>query len=78
MSALMQNGLELALFGMGTVFVFLTVLVLATMAMSKIIISTTDLPVEPQPIPLGDPASDKRRIAAISAAIERFRADHER
>ena len=36
-STLIEQGLNLMLFGMGTVFVFLTILIFATGAMSKII-----------------------------------------
>ena len=36
-SSLIDQGLNLMLFGMGTVFVFLTILIFATSSMSKII-----------------------------------------
>jgi len=78
MSPMMQAGVELALYGMGTVFVFLTLLVLATMLMSRVILANTDFPVEPVPSTVDDTASSKRRIAVISAAIARYRAEHER
>ena len=64
-TSLLDQGITLMLVGMGTVFVFLTMLVLGMSTMSAIIMrfsqSTTD-----------DDASDEE-IAAITAAITQHR-----
>lgn len=69
MSPLVSEGLTLALYGMGTVFVFLTLLVLATMTMSWLVAQqetavTAALPAD---------SADARTMAAITAAIHRHR-----
>ena len=38
-NSIIEQGLSLMLFGMGTVFIFLTILIFATGAMSKVILS---------------------------------------
>ncbi len=63
---LLTQGVELMLVGMGTVFVFLTLLVGATMLMSHVIMR-----LQPDP-PLGAEASAEE-VAAITAAIARHR-----
>lgn len=62
---LINQGLMLMAVGMGTVFVFLTVLVAATTAMSRLIMRFT-----PHAVPAG---ADGEEIAAIAAAIARHR-----
>ena len=57
------EGLELLLAGLGTVFVFLTTLVLATSGMSRMV---RHLQTEP-------PEATPEEIAAISAAIAQHR-----
>ena len=69
MPPLVSEGLNLALYGMGTVFVFLTLLVLATMMMSWLVAPKETAAVVALPIDL---AGD-RKIAAITAAIHRHR-----
>lgn len=64
-TSLIGQGLELMLAGMGTVFVFLTVLVFATMMMSRVVLS---LGSKKSP---GDITAEE--VAAISAAIETHR-----
>lgn len=59
------QGLELLLAGMGTVFVFLTLLVFATSLMSRLVLRW-------QPPPKVADASDEE-VAAIGAAIARYR-----
>ena len=69
MPPLVSEGLNLALYGMGTVFVFLTLLVLATMMMSWLVAPRETVAVVAPPVDL---AGD-RKIAAITAAIHQHR-----
>lgn len=73
---IMQQGLDLTLFGMGTVFVFLTVLVIATAIMSSIVQRFFPEP-EPPIASAAGPAStgvtDPKLLAIIKAAIEQHR-----
>ena len=61
---LLAQGVELMLVGMGTVFVFLTLLVFATTLMSRLVMHF-------QPAPSDAPSSDD--VAAITAAIAAHR-----
>jgi len=81
MTPLLQQGLELAGFGMGMVFTFLTLLVMATYLMSHIIqryfpmlvIAKTAAAVP------GKEASDEDLVFATAAAVSavrRYREDH--
>ena len=67
MSDLMSQGLNLALYGMGTVFFFLTLLVAATMLMSKLVPSAELEEIERQG------RVDSKIRAAIGAAIHQHR-----
>ena len=69
MPSLVSEGLNLALYGMGTVFVFLTLLVLATMMMSLLVAPKETVAVVALPVDL----ADDRKIAAITAAIHQHR-----
>ena len=62
---LLQEGLQLMLVGMGTVFVFLTLLVLATSAMSALV--QRWWPPLAADLPAGEPSDEE--VAAIAAAI---------
>ena len=62
---LINEGLILMLAGMGTVFVFLTILVIVTTAMSRLITRFSPSAVS------ADPTDDE--VAAISAAVARHR-----
>ncbi len=80
MDDVVAKGAELALFGMGTVFVFLTVLVVATMAMSAIINRYAPDPVSASTSRTSGPsagsdndAPDPAVMAAIAAAVHRYR-----
>lgn len=80
--SLLQQGLDLTLYGMGIVFTFLLLLVIGTGIMSRII--TRFLP-EPEPaaptIKNGNkngPANDARLRAVIKAAIEQHRKNKNR
>lgn len=75
METVIDKGLELAIFGMGTVFLFLTLLVGATTLMSWMI-----LKFEPEPQMAEQIAGQQmhaRLLAAITAAVQQFRSDHE-
>ena len=68
---LINQGLELMLFGMGTVVVFLTTLVFVTAGMSALV--RRYLPPPPEAIAPRPAASDSTLVAVISAAIHRHR-----
>ena len=70
-----NQGLNLMAFGMGTVFVFLTLLVIATSIMSTIISKYfPEPPAEAKPSPaLTKQGDDKQVISAIMAAIKLHR-----
>ncbi|MGK0500408.1 MAG: oxaloacetate decarboxylase gamma subunit [Oceanicoccus sp.] len=77
---LMQQGVELMLYGMGTVFVFLAVLVVATTAMSALIARFA----KPEPAIVGNArpiaapnnANEPQLVAVITAAIHKYRSRH--
>jgi oxaloacetate decarboxylase gamma subunit len=69
---LLEQGLELMLAGMGTVFVFLTILVFATTAMSALVRRF-----EPGREPEVDGISEEE-VAAITAAIALHRSKRSR
>lgn len=73
---IMQQGVELMLFGMGSVFVFLTVLVIATTIMSSFV--QRFLPEAPEPQPAAPRATanvtDPKLLAVIKAAVDQHRA----
>ena len=75
---LIADGLSLMLFGMGFVFLFLAILVLATMAMSTIVNRFCSQPVVSSESGLASPSvSDQEElIAAISAAIQMHRTNN--
>lgn len=75
MSPLVTQALDLVLYGMGTVFVFLTVLVAMTMLMSLVVggmgNSVDNSMVKVDGLDAG--AVDPKLVAAISAAVKRHR-----
>lgn len=77
MEGLLGQGLELMVYGMGTVVVFLTLLVFATRTMSLIVLRFFPEPAvvqEPAPDPV--PASagpSPAQLAAITAAVHHHR-----
>jgi oxaloacetate decarboxylase gamma subunit len=75
---IMQQGVDLMLFGMGTVFVFLTVLVIATTIMSSVISRFFPEPEAPAvPQPAAAPAAgvnDPKLLGIIKAAVDQHRA----
>ena len=73
---MIEQGLELVLFGMGTVFVFLTMLVFVTGLMSTLVLKFS------APIPRSSKAvigtgSDPTLMAAAASAVKRYREDHQ-
>ncbi|BCX89409.1 oxaloacetate decarboxylase (Na+ extruding) subunit gamma [Methylomarinovum tepidoasis] len=75
MTSLFTSGLELLGLGMGIVFLFLTLLVILVSAMSWIIQrffaeAAPAASARPQPAP---PTEEDELIAAISAAVHRYR-----
>jgi oxaloacetate decarboxylase (Na+ extruding) subunit gamma len=91
-SSLMNEGITLMLFGMGFVFVFLTLLVIVTSLMSKIITkyekSVGVLPEDGVPSPTAfiphheiltapqPEADDKTLISVLTAAVHKYRSRH--
>lgn len=72
--SLMQQGFDLLIYGMGTVFVFLTVLVFVTMAMSSIM--RRFFPEEEIAVVVAEPTSapvSPNITAVIKAAVEQHR-----
>nr|WP_298414863.1 OadG family transporter subunit [uncultured Halomonas sp.] len=82
-ASLMQEGLSLVAFGMGFVFVFLTLLVFATALMSRLVMSFAPTPVGQETSRStsdGDKGPDNHDevIAVISAAVKHYRQRHRR
>jgi oxaloacetate decarboxylase gamma subunit len=89
-TTLMNDGLTLMLFGMGFVFIFLTLLVFATSLMSKIItryeVNVGVIPEDGVPSPTAvipqsehvnaAQATDNIHVSVIGAAIKKFRSKH--
>ncbi len=74
----MSAAMELMLLGMGTVFVFLTVLVVATGFMSNALKDfgfSDDKPAS-KPTPAGNDIDPKLR-QAISLAVQKYRREHD-
>jgi len=77
MEDLISQGAELALFGMGTVFVFLTVLIGATHLMSTLVLRFSPVVVDEPAAAAGTAApADGELLAVISSAIQQYRKDH--
>lgn len=78
---LLAQGMELLVYGMGTVVVFLTLLVFATGGMSRLVQRYFPEPVTPPKAPAPAPAAaagsiPAERLAVIAAAVHRYRQDH--
>ena len=71
-----EQGLDLMLYGMGTVFLFLTLLVIVTALMS--IVVTRWLPDDDHPLPPAesDLGVDGRVLTIIEAALAKHRCRH--
>lgn len=80
MSELMLQALDLALYGMGTVFVFLTVLVLLTSLMSRAVTwlgePETNAPQLRASREAPSTGPSPAMLAAISAAVKQYRERH--
>lgn len=73
---LLEQGLDLLIYGMGTVFVFLSLLVICTVIMSRFIgyfFSEAPEPAE-SPVPVAGPRVSPKILAVIQAAIHEHRA----
>ncbi len=74
---IVSQGLELMIYGMGTVVVFLTLLIVATRGMSLVVSQYFPEPVVVPPArkpSLAQGGDDPQVVAAISVAIARHRA----
>lgn len=77
-SELMSKGLELMFLGMGTVFVFLAVLVFTVTKMSELVKNYEKNLPQPEAKPASAAAAtNSDHIAAIAAAIHRYRSEHQ-
>ncbi|MDH3995025.1 MAG: OadG family protein [Gammaproteobacteria bacterium] len=78
---MMSQGIELMLYGMGTVVLFLALLVVATTAMSRFIGRYFPEPEPPVQAALqrlhaqNKPAGDPNLVAVITAAVHQHRSD---
>jgi oxaloacetate decarboxylase gamma subunit len=70
---LLAQGVELMLVGMGTVFVFLTILVLVTSFMSRLVVRYLPEPTVVTATGAGTPIAGDELIAVIAAAIRAHR-----
>ncbi|MDO9163053.1 MAG: OadG family transporter subunit [Methylococcaceae bacterium] len=77
MSELISSGLELLVAGMGIVFLFLTMLVVAINLMSAMVLRFfPDEPKTSSSLSSVVSSNDKRIVAAITAAVHQYRHDH--
>lgn len=77
MSELISSGVELMLVGMGIVYLFLTMLVIAINLMSSMVQRFfPDAPIKTLSVPSVRPRADKLTVAAITAAVHQYRDKH--
>jgi len=80
MTELMTSGIELMMVGMGIVFLFLAMLVLAINLMSALVQryfpDAPPAPVAGRPPAGGEAGTDAGVIAAIAAAVHQYRTRH--
>lgn len=69
MSESLSSGLDLMMLGMGTVFIFLAVLVFSTSMMSKILLKYGQPIIEKKPLPHKHLANNNHEIIAVAAAV---------
>ncbi len=79
MSDIFAQGLEVTVIGMAMVFTFLTLLVLSTLGMSRLVkyfaappLPLSGRPAQPEP-PILPEQEDPRLLAAVSAAVQMHR-----
>jgi len=72
MAELISSGVGLMIAGMGIVFLFLALLVVAINVMSAVV--RRFFPEQPTPEKLANIGTDKATVAAISAAVHQYRA----
>ena len=75
---LLQQGLELTIYGMGTVFVFLVMLIFATRGMSRLAIrfgdsETSEASITAETVRTTNSHESSELIAVITAAIQQHR-----
>ncbi len=69
MSELLSSGIDLMALGMGTVFSFLTLLVVSTMLMSKLMTRFMQSDTEKNLVPMAFSQSNDRELVAVAAAV---------
>ncbi|MGE4564284.1 MAG: OadG family protein [Victivallaceae bacterium] len=77
---LFLDGLKLLVFGMGTVYAFLTLMVFCMKGLQIAVRPFTHLleaPVAAAPAPKAAPAEDTAAVAAAVAAVELYRKNHQ-
>ena len=72
---LINSGLSLTLLGMGTVFVFLVLLIYATRLMSWFVLkfATSNQSVEHASLVQREPAENTELVAVVTAAVRQYR-----
>lgn len=75
MSDLILEGLQLMLMGMGTVFVFLTILVIGTTFMSRLIMRMPGVP-EPETNRRGRSSGQQDNLAEVAAVAAAIKVRH--
>ena len=75
---ILNESMQLLIYGMGTVFVFLYLLILATQLMSRLVqrFAPEAEPVAPVKRASGTHAVDPNVVAAIGLAVQEFRREH--
>lgn len=74
MAELMSSGVELMIVGMGIVYLFLALLVIAISVMSRLV--QRFFPEAPKSAKVVKIEADKATVAAITAAVHRYRDTH--
>ncbi|MGB0468864.1 MAG: OadG family protein [Pontibacterium sp.] len=79
MDNLVSEGINLMIFGMGFVFVFLTLLIFATTAMSKLVgkyaPEPPPQPIKPKAVPVAATGNNDELIAVMTAAVHKYRSN---
>jgi oxaloacetate decarboxylase gamma subunit len=75
-TSLLEQGLNLMLFGMSTVFLFLALLVLAMTTMSRLLLRLQPQAVKPGETQAARAEADEATVAAISLALHQHRQQH--